>query len=224
MGVCGLLLLPNRVKFGDELVDVRPECGKVRVVRLAAARHVVHKLGEVDFDYAPLTAIIEADEEAEAILGTKRLVVTSIHMPPEKRKEARDEQLTALLSHYPLAAGAAPEGKPIHLLAGDFNVHPGKRTKDDDKEVYPLDASGWARPLIGSKVGTSAGGKALDNFVMDAASEQALHERAQMSAEVLAIDFLSRQATEEQEGTAGLSDHAPIGLVVKKPLSAGVLV
>ena len=181
------------------------------------------KLGEVDFDYAPLTVIIQVDEEAEAILGTSRMVVSSIHMPPEKRKEARDAQLTALLAHYPLTAGATSKGKPIHLLAGDFNTHPGKKT-DDGKEVYPLEASGWARPLIGSKVATSAGGKALDNFVVDAASEQALHERAQLSAEVLAIDFLSRQATEEQEGAAGLSDHAPIGLVIKKPLSAGVLV
>ena len=214
---------PSSAEFGKEGKYKERHAILVREPFRILSHLELSKLGVVVMDYPPLTVIVEVDEEAKAILGTKRLVVTSIHMPPEKRKEARDAQLTALLSCYPLNAGATREEKPIHLLAGDFNVHPGKKT-DDGEEVYPLEASGWARPLIGSKIATSVGGKALDNFVMDRASEQALHERAQMSAEVLAIDFLSRQATEEHEGTAGLSDHAPIGLVIKKPLSAGVLV
>ena len=124
----------------------------------------------------------------------------------EKRKEARDAQLTALLSYYPLNAGATREDKPIHLLAEDV-VAPG-RWSNDARRARSVRLGAAAR----SKIAAPWAPKALDNFVMDATSEQALHERAQMSAETWP-STLPRQDREARTHRVCLRVHAPIGLV-----------
>jgi len=211
----------------------------VRAPLRILAHAEIASLDDARFDYHPLQVLIEADDEAAALLGSNRLVVTSVHLPPAGRKKARDHQLRALLAHYPLkgaerideafAARMAPESlapkaaqkawaKPIHLVCGDFNVHPGEKDADG-KEVYGLTANGWARPLLGAQVPTSGGGKTLDNFLLDAESEQLLHDRTTVTAEVLSVDFLKRPATESSPSQKGVSDHMPIGLAFKKPLA-----
>jgi len=205
----------------------------VRAPLRILAHREMEELDGARFDYRPLAVLIQMDEEAAEILGTDRMVVTSIHMPPSGRKKARDQQLRALLKHYPLNADARVDEafsikahrdarrkgeKAVHLLCGDFNCHPGA-TEKDGAEVYGLRAAGWARPLIGDEVPTSASGRTLDNFVMDSEAEAKLHNRAIVTAEVLSVDFLRRPATENHEGQKGLSDHMPIGLAIKKPLA-----
>lgn len=197
------------------------------------AHREIEELHDTRFDYRPLAVLIEVDEEAAEILGTDRMVVTSIHMPPSSRKKARDQQLRALLKHYPLNADARVDEafsikalrdarrkgeKAVHLLCGDFNCHPAATDKDG-AEVYGLRAARWARPLIGDEIPTAAGGRTLDNFLLDAEAEAKLHNRAVVTAEVLSVDFLRRPATENHEGQKGLSDHMPIGLAIKKPLA-----
>jgi len=205
----------------------------VRAPLRILAHREIEELDGARFDYRPLAVLIQMDEEAADILGTDRMVVTSIHMPPTDRKKARDQQLRALLKHYPLNADARVDEafsikahrdakrkgeKAVHLLCGDFNCHPGA-TEKDGAEVYGLRAAGWARPLIGDEIPTSAGGRTLDNFLLDSEAEAKLHNRAVVTAEVLSVDFLRRPATENHEGQKGLSDHMPIGLVIKKPLA-----
>ena len=205
----------------------------VRAPLRILAHREIEELDGARFDYRPLAVLIQMDEEAADILGTDRMVVTSIHMPPSSRKKARDQQLRALLKHYPLNADARVDEafsirahrearrkgeKAVHLLCGDFNCHPGATDKDGT-EVYDLRAAGWARPLIGDEIPTSASGRTLDNFVMDSEAEAKLHNRAVVTAEVLSVDFLRRPATEKHEGQKGISDHLPIGLAIKKPLA-----
>lgn len=205
----------------------------VRAPLRIMAHREIEELDGARFDYRPLAVLVQMDEEAAEILGTDRMVVTSIHMPPSSRKKARDQQLRALLKHYPLNADARVDEafsirahrdarrkgeKAVHLLCGDFNCHPGTVDKDG-AEVYGLRAAGWARPLIGDAIPTSAGGRTLDNFVMDFESEAKLHNRAIVTAEVLSVDFLRRPATETHEGQKGISDHMPLGLAIKKPLA-----
>ena len=199
-------------------------------LRILAHREI-EELDGARFDHWPLAVLIQMDEEA-ADIRNGPMVVTSIHMPPWSRKKARDQQLRALLKHYPLNADARVDEafsirahqarrkgeKAVHLLCGDFNAHPGAVDKDGT-EVYGLRAAGWARPLIGDEIPTAAGGRTLDNFLLDAEAEAKLHNRAVVTAEVLSVDFLRRPATEKNDGQKGLSDHMPIGLVIRKPLA-----
>jgi hypothetical protein len=172
----------------------------------------------VTFDHAPLTVLLEDPRFDESC---REIVLTSVHLPPgsSKRVNARDRQLNAMLSGYPTESGtrlgqaftqkghkdAKRKGRhPIHLVTGDFNIYPGGPKFDVAKH-------GWAEPLLGAKIATSAGCKQLDNLLVDKES----HERFVFSHEVLRFTNFKNART----STDGVSDHAPIFLKVTQAIT-----
>jgi hypothetical protein len=82
-----------------------------------------------------------------------------------------------------------------HVVCGDFNAHPGQHASQH----------GWTT-LLSKAVTTSSGGKAYDNFVVNADADQTFF--AHSSVLVLA------EVKNSRLGKPGLSDHDPIALTL----------
>ena len=175
----------------------------------------------VRLDYAPLTVLVE-DERFEDP-DDRLFCITAVHLPPAARKAQRDLNLKKMLATYPTEAelrletaftskGAkdARKARVTHVLVGDWNTYPGAADKDG-VEHFGLTKTGWAMPLIGAKVATSAGRKNYDNFLVDAETEQ----RFTLTAEPLELS-MPRIVNAKQEG---VSDHDPIVLAIKEARS-----
>ena len=76
-------------------------------------------------------------DERFADPADREFVITSVHLPPSKRVEARDSQIAALLRNYsapdtseyrmqqPFKPSKEARLSPTHVIAGDFNTYPG---------------------------------------------------------------------------------------------------
>lgn len=161
----------------------------------------------VPLDHAPLTIKIK-DTRFKAD-GDQTWVLTSVHFPPKTRAKDRDVQITAFLKDYerqsafrldtPLTEKGAKDARTPtvhHLVCGDFNCHPGE---------FGLDAHGFAPPLLGEHVSTSAGGCAYDNFLMSKFGAN----KFSIDRDVLELEmpFLKDQD--------GLSDHSPVVVKIR---------
>ena len=202
---------------GDEWTIVLSEpCGPGNLeVHVALVRKPVEVIASctnrsangVSLDHAPLTIKIK-DERFKAE-GDQVWVLTSVHFPPKTRSKERDAQIHAFLKDYSHQAafrldtpftekGAKDARKPTvhHVVAGDFNTHPGD---------FGLDAHGFAPPLLGEHVSTSAGGCAYDNFLMSKFGAN----KFSIDRDVLELEmpFLKDQD--------GLSDHSPVILKIR---------
>lgn len=176
------------------------------------------KVGAVALDYAPLQLhLYDPRFENEADRG---FVLTSVHLPPKGRRQARDSQLGALLRNYaavdtseyrlnlPFAPNKETKRSPTHVIAGDFNVFPGS-VDDDGTEDYGMTAAGFVAK-IPQNAATSAGGNHYDNFLVNRASD----ERLIIGGGILR---LKPEATaNSRQGEPGLSDHWPITLTVQE--------
>lgn len=124
--------------------------------------------------FSPLTVLLDGGDRFEKVLGTRRMLVTSLHVPPFNKKtkqQMRDRELVAILHGYPAMpslrlgtpflkseAATMRVKKPIHVLAGDFQQHP---------RHYPLARFGWSPPLVASEYMTGPTQKTFDNVLVD---------------------------------------------------------
>ena len=161
--------------------------------------------GGAKLAYAPLQVL------AHDATG-QHYLFTSVHFPPEKRKDERNAQMRAFLSAYaneastrmncPFSAKAAREARKdevVHVIGGDWNCFP------------PMEARTECRPFstfIGSRVATTSGGRSFDHFLVngDAAAGFA------MSGDL--IELAAPQNS--SKGEIGLSDHSPISLLMRQ--------
>jgi hypothetical protein len=170
--------------------------------------------GGVKLDHAPLVAKFEDPR----FTTNKTVVLTSVHFPPSGRKMERDMQIASLLKTYPREAalrldapfdpkGAKDARTPcgLHVIGGDWNVYP--------STMVDLEANGWALPLVGSQVATSAGRKSYDHWLPSSFTASSFN----LSWDVL--ELLKPQNS--AKGELGLSDHHPILLSIKEVATTG---
>jgi endonuclease/exonuclease/phosphatase family metal-dependent hydrolase len=170
-----------------------------------------HEAGGVALDHAPLSCTLL---DPRFSTPTK-IVVNSVHMPPSNRARDRDRQLNALLKTYasdasmrnqqPFTQRGAKDARRhpvIHVLGGDFNTYPGA------VDGLDLMSIGYALPLVGSQVATSAGRRSYDHFLVDRHTSEAYS----LSWEVLELAVPHNSSL----GIMGLSDHDPILLSVRE--------
>jgi len=178
-------------------------------------------------DWAPLTVALDVSHVRS--MPEKTMLLTMLHMPPASRERQRDAQLKAVLSSYaerarseygyPMTVKGAKDARTeraVHVLAGDFNVHPGvtEDGTEEGKEKYGLKAGGWGPALFGPLTATSSGGKAYDNILVDAESwailEKDAHEgKCELQRNVHNLAFPTKR------GVKGISDHVPVSLTVR---------
>lgn len=175
-------------------------------------------------DYAPLQVLLSDPDKPNF-----KICLTSVHLPPAnppERARQRDAQLGALLKNYwdhvratfDLARtqkGAKDAGKSkakeqvFHVIAGDFNVFPGKVDTDAEKtevERFPLDKNDFVF-TIPETAATSSGGKNYDNILIDKSTYQRYMPHG-------AVMRLVKQQ-KSSSGIVGLSDHFPVVLTVE---------
>ena len=178
-------------------------------------------------DWAPLTVALDVSHVKS--MPEKTMLLTMLHMPPASRERQRDVQLKAVIAGYaerarleygyPMTIKGAKDARKeraVHVLAGDFNVHPGvtEDGTEDGKETYGLKAGGWAPALFGPLTATSSGGKAYDNILVDAESwtilEKDAHEgKCELQRNVHNLAFPTKR------GVKGISDHVPVSLTIR---------
>lgn len=197
-----------------------------KIVKVSQLPCIQGENGSVNFDYDPMTVLIESPV-FEDVLGESRMLITSVHMPPasKERRDARDRQLKALLRGYPLDSASRMETaftkkgakdadndankRAFHMVMGDFNVAPQIKDKEGN-EVYGLEKNGWAPPLIPETVATSSGQRCYDNIILDSESFHSVSKRCFVHAEVLELAMF------QKAGSKGVSDHSPIAVAFKK--------
>ena len=166
----------------------------------------------VQLDHAPLT--VKFRDPRFSSETDQYWVLTSVHFPPQARRQQRDTQLKAFFQEYErnpdfrcgsklMEKRATENDEPFahHVVAGDFNVFLG--------EEFGLSTMGFAEPELGEHVSTSAGGSSLDNFVCSRETRR----RFTFGAQVLELAHSIESCTDGQASrVAGISDHHPICL------------
>lgn len=136
-----------------------------------------------------------------------RIVVTSVHMPPEGKRHERDTQITKLIHTYAeesavrldtaftdKGARDARQRPVVHVIGGDFNAWVGD-------PIYGVEKSGFEY-VFGKRTDTTAGGRAFDNFIISD------NTRNHYSVSSRVLEFSRPQNS--ARGQIGLSDHSPI--------------
>ena len=160
------------------------------------------KVGCTELDYAPLQVALHDPRFEDP--ADRDFVVTSVHMPPSPRVNARDTQIAALLRNYsapdtseyrlqmPWGLSKRSERVPVHVIAGDWNAFPGN-------EHYDMAANGFINK-IPKQAATTVGHKHYDNVLVDTRAD----ERFLIGGGILQL----KAAKEEDK--AVLSDHWPV--------------
>jgi endonuclease/exonuclease/phosphatase family metal-dependent hydrolase len=159
----------------------------------------LHSIGAVQMHHAPLMVLLEDT------LTSKRVVITSVHMPPEGRRVERDAQVRNLLRYYaessltrmdlPFTEKGAKDTRcaPVaHVLLGDWNCYPGDPSYGADKLGYDV--------LFGKNTATTSGMRAFDNILI---SKDTRHMFTSVYARVLELARPQNSA----RGVIGISDH-----------------
>ena len=136
-----------------------------------------------------------------------RIMVSSVHFPPESKHRARDTQIKKFVSCYPgimrdkgipFTDKGAKEQKrksPVfHVAGGDFNSWVGH-------EMYKTLQNGFD-VLLGSGIVTTSGNRAFDNIMISSDTRN----HFTISSRVL----LLQRHQNSFKGIIGLSDHSPI--------------
>ena len=164
----------------------------------------LRKAGATELDYAPLQVVLHDPRFADPT--DRDFVVTSVHLPPSKRVDARDSQIAALLRNYsapdtseyrmqkPFKPNKETKIVPTHIIAGDFNTYPGQ-------EQYNMLGSGFVSK-IPKNAATSSGLQNYDNVLVDAHA----NERLLIGGGILQLKDPHNAA----KGEVGLSDHYPV--------------
>lgn len=160
----------------------------------------VHDIGGTEMHHAPAVfAMYNKTTE-------KRIMVSSVHFPPESKRSVRDTQIKKFVSYYPelmrskgipfTDQGAKEIGKSavFHVAGGDFNSWAGH-------EMYRARQSGFD-VLFGSGIVTTSGNRAFDNIMISSDTRN----HFTISSRVL----LLQKHQNSFRGIIGLSDHSPI--------------
>ena len=170
--------------------------------------NTLRKVGSTELDYAPLQVRLHDPRFADP--ADQSFVVTSVHLPPSKRVDARDSQIAALLRNYsapdtseyrmqqPFKPNKESKVAPMHIVAGDFNTYPGS-------EQYNMLGSGFVSK-IPKDAATSSGLQNYDNVLVDAHA----NERLLIGGGILQLKNPHNAA----KGEVGLSDHYPVFIEV----------
>ncbi|MBD40734.1 MAG: hypothetical protein CMB11_10315, partial [Euryarchaeota archaeon] len=166
--------------------------------------NTLRKVGATELDYAPLQVLLH---DPRFVDPTDRdFVVTSVHLPPSKRVEARDSQIAALLRNYsapdtseyrmqrPFKRSKDTKIVTTHVIAGDFNTYPGH-------EQYNMLGSGFVSK-IPKDAATSSGLQNYDNVLVDAQA----NDRFLIGGGIMQLKDPHNAA----KGEVGLSDHYPV--------------
>jgi endonuclease/exonuclease/phosphatase family metal-dependent hydrolase len=186
--------------------------------------NTLRKVGATELDYAPLQVQLHDPRFADP--ADQNFVVTSVHLPPSKRVEARDSQIAALLRNYsapdtseyrmqqPFKPNKESKVAPTHIIAGDFNTYPGN-------EQYNMLGSGFVSK-IPKDAATTSGHQNYDNVLVDAHA----NDRLLVGGGILQLKNPHNAA----KGEIGLSDHYPVFIEVcevqktgKQPTAAALL-
>ena len=170
--------------------------------------NTLRKVGATELDYAPLQVLLH---DPRFVDPTDRdFVVTSVHLPPSKRVEARDSQIAALLRNYsapdtseyrmqrPFKRSKDTKIVTTHVIAGDFNTYPGH-------EQYNMLGSGFVSK-IPKDAATSSGLQNYDNVLVDGQA----NDRFLIGGGIMQLKDPHNAA----KGEVGLSDHYPVFIEV----------
>ena len=170
--------------------------------------NTLRKVGSTELDYAPLQVRLHDPRFADP--ADQSFVVTSVHLPPSKRVDARDSQIAALLRNYsapdtseyrmqlPFKPSKEMKTPPTHVIAGDFNTYPGH-------EQYNMLGSGFVSK-IPKNAATSSGLQNYDNVLVDTHA----NDRLLIGGGILQLKDPHNAA----KGEVGLSDHYPVFIEV----------
>ena len=166
--------------------------------------NTLRKVGSTELDYAPLQVVVHDPRFADP--ADQTFVITSVHLPPSKRVDARDSQIAALLRNYsapdtseyrmqlPFKPNKETKTSPTHIIAGDFNTYPGN-------EQYNMLSSGFVSK-IPKNASTTSGHQNFDNVLVDTLS----NDRLLIGGGILQLKNPHNAA----KGEIGLSDHYPV--------------
>jgi len=166
--------------------------------------NTLRKVGSTELDYAPLQ--VELHDPRFADPADQSFVVTSVHLPPSKRVDARDSLIAALLRNYaapdtseyrmqlPFKPNKESKVAPTHIIAGDFNTYPGQ-------EQYNMLSNGFVSK-IPKDAATTSGHQNFDNVLVDTLS----NDRMLIGGGILQLKNPHNAA----KGEVGLSDHYPV--------------
>ncbi len=164
----------------------------------------LRKVGATELDYAPLQVLLHDPRFVDP--ADRDFVVTSVHLPPSKRIDARDSQIAALLRNYsapdtseyrmqqPFKPSKEVKVTPVHVICGDFNTYPGQ-------EQYNMLASGFVSK-IPKDAATTSGHQNYDNVLVDTHA----NERLLIGGGIMQLKNPHNAA----KGEVGLSDHYPV--------------
>lgn len=160
----------------------------------------LHTIQDTAMHHAP--AVFSLYSEAT----DTRIMVSSVHFPPESKRSLRDTQIKKLVAYYPelmrsegipfTDKGAKESNKSptFHVVGGDFNSWVGD-------EMYRTRQSGFD-VLLGSGIPTTSGNRAFDNIMISSDTRN----HFTISSRVL----LFQKHQNSYKGIIGLSDHSPI--------------
>ena len=174
--------------------------------------NTLKKAGSTLLDYAPLQVLLHDPRFADPV--DRDFVVTSVHMPPSPRVDARNTQISALLRNYsaidtseyrlqvPFGPNKETGTSPVHVIAGDWNAFPGE-------EAFRMEASGFVNK-IPKKAATTIGNRHYDNVLVNVHAD----ERFLIGGGILQLKGASAAASngdeEDQTRQPLISDHWPV--------------
>ena len=174
--------------------------------------NTLRKVGCTELDYAPLQVVVHDARFAE--VADRDFVVTSVHLPPSKRRDARDSQIAALIRNYaapdtseyrmqlPFGPNKETRQAPVHLICGDFNTFPGH-------DKYQLQTNGFVSK-IPKNAATTSGHENYDNVLVNAhANDEFL-----IGGGILQL----KDPHNASQSQIGLSDHFPVFVEVSEVL------
>lgn len=177
---------------------------------ISVVRYVTNSTADgVALDHSPLSVLVEDLRFGD--FG--RLVLTSVHFPPESRARQRDSQIASFLKCYrtqsamrcdtPFTLSGATDARvklPVHIIGGDFNAWIG-----DDR--YRTSTLGY-EATFGQYVPTTSGNRAFDNFLLSSHTR----DHFTISCKVLQLE----NPQNSHKGVRGLSDHDPVMLILER--------
>jgi len=172
--------------------------------------NTLRKVGATELDYAPLQVVLH-DERFE-LKADREFVITSVHLPPSHRHDARDSQIAALLRNYsapdtsecrmqlPFTPNRETGTAPVHIICGDFNTYPG-----DDR--YKMQSHGFVSK-IPKNAATTSGNENYDNVLVNAHA----NEDFIIGGGIMQLKDPHNAAMSH----VGISDHFPVFVEVQE--------
>ena len=177
--------------------------------------NTLRKVGATELDYAPLQVLLHDPRFTDP--ADRDFVITSVHLPPSKRVDARDSQIAALLRNYsapdtseyrmqqPFKPSKDVKLAPTHVLAGDFNTYPGN-------EQYNMLGSGFVSK-IPKNASTTSGHQNYDNVLVDTHA----NDRFLIGGGIMQLKDPHNAA----KGEVGISDHYPVFVELREVQKTG---